>query len=201
MPPECQAEIAVAEGLPPHGQSCVRLTMEGFRMHDSSTCPVCRGLPLRGSLSDDEFFAFLASCRNELAAKQVTFERRIQGASRWFYDLVEGGLAIDDLLFGMTPVGTHNSAHNSWLWAWANEDFPATARTASRRIQSLHAVTGFCVFIDPSTQASPADAQDFTALAVHILDAIGLFRCPSDGPALYLAVHEVDQPYPQTQRF
>jgi hypothetical protein len=169
-------------------------------MHDSSICELCRGLPIRSSLSDDEFFAFLASCRNELAVKQVTFERRIQGASRWSYDMVEGTLVIDDLLFGMTPIGTHSQPPNSWLWAWGNEDFPATARTASRRIQSLHTFTGFRVFIDPATQAS-SDAQDFTALAVHILHAMGCFRCPSDEPVLYLAVHEVDQLCRQTRRF
>ena len=73
-------------------------------MHDSSTCEVCRGLPIRSSLSDDEFFAFLASCRNEVAAKQVVFERRIHGASRWSYDMAERTLAIDDFLFGMTCV-------------------------------------------------------------------------------------------------
>jgi hypothetical protein len=155
-------------------------------------CGICRGLPVRGSLSDDEFFAFLASCRNELAAKQETLQRRIQGASRWFYEMADGTLTIGDSIFGMTPIGTYTSAHNSWLWAWANEDFPAVARTASARIQSLHTITGFRVFIDPAIKASSADAQDFTALAVHILSAIGLFRCPSDGPGpvLYLAVHE-----------
>ena len=34
-------------------------------------------------------------------------------------------------------------------------------------------------------------ARDFAAMAVHLLGAIGFFRCPSeDGPTLYLAVHE-----------
>jgi len=66
--------------------------------------------------------------------------------------------------------------------------------TASSRIRSLHTVTGFRVFIDPGTQASPSAAQDLTALAVHILDAIGFFRCPSEGTVLYLAVHEFVQP-------
>lgn len=159
-------------------------------MHDSSACEVCRGLPIGGSLSEDEFSALLASCRNELATKQVKFESRIQGTSRWSYDMAKGRLAIDDLCFGMTPIGTHSPAHNSWLWAWANEEFPEVARAASRRIQSLHAVTGFRVFIDPGIQASSTDAQDFTAFAVHILDATAFFRCPSDGPVLYLAVHE-----------
>jgi len=161
-------------------------------LHDSSTCEICRGLPIRGSLSDDEFLVFLASCRNELAAKQETFQRRIQGASRWSYEMTDGTLTVGDSNFGMTPIGTYSSDHNSWLWAWANDEFPEVARAASARIQSLHTVTGFRVFIDPGIQASSADAQDFAAMAVHILGAIGLFRCPSEEtrPALYLAVHE-----------
>jgi hypothetical protein len=165
-------------------------------MHDSSTCEICRGLPVRGSLSDDEFSAFLASCRNELAAKQETFQRRIQGASRWSYEMADGTLIIGDAIFSMTPIGTYSPAHNSWLWAWANEDFPAAARTASARIQSLHTVTGFRVFIDAGIKTSSEDAQDLAALAVHLLGAIGFFRCPLDGPGpvLYLAVHETSQP-------
>ena len=50
--------------------------------------------------------------------------------------------------------------------------------------------TGFRVFIDEGIEASSMDAQDFTALAVHQLGAIGFFREASDSPALYLAVHE-----------
>jgi hypothetical protein len=104
--------------------------------------------------------------------------------------MADGTLTIGGSVFGMTPIGTYSAAHDSWLWAWANEEFPAIARTASARIQSLHTVTGFRVFIDPGIKASSADVQDFTALAVHILGAIGFFRCPSDGPVLYLAVRE-----------
>jgi hypothetical protein len=161
-------------------------------MHDSSTCEVCRGLPIQGSLSDDEFLAFLASCRKELAAKQEIFEHRIQAASRWFYDMADLTLAR------RSPLRHHPNRYTQrdqpfLVVAWANEDLPAVACTASRRIQALHAVTGFRVFTDPGIPASSLDAQAFTASAVHILDAIGFFRCPSGGPVLYLAVHEVDR--------
>jgi hypothetical protein len=162
-------------------------------MHNSLTCELCRGLPVQGSLSDDGFSVFLASCRNELTAKQETFQSRIQGAARWFYDMENGTLTIGKSQFGMTPIGTYSPPNNSWLWAWANQDFPTLAREASSRIQVLHTVTGFRVFVDPGIQASSADAQDFAALAVHALGAIGTFRCPSDGPVLYLAVHEAGE--------
>jgi hypothetical protein len=160
-------------------------------MHDSSTCPICRGLPVGGSMSDEEFFALLAACRDELTDKQAGFLRRIAGASRWQYEMADGSLTIGATRFGMTPIGSFSPQYQTWLWAWANEDFPEVARAASRRIQGLHAVTGFRVFLDPGINASSEDAQDFVALAVHQLEAIGFFRCPSDGPALYLAVHEL----------
>jgi hypothetical protein len=47
------------------------------------------------------------------------------------------------------------------------------------------------VFLDAGIKASTAEADDFVALAVHALDAAAFFRCPSLGPILYLAVHDL----------
>jgi hypothetical protein len=159
-------------------------------MHDSSTCPICRDLPVGNSMSDAEFFTLLAACHAELADKQARFQLRIASAVRWYYDMAACSLTIGDERFGMTPIGTHSPEYQTWLWAWANEDFPAVAREFSRRLQALHALTRFRVFIDPGIVASATDAQDFAALAAHQLGAIGIFRSSSDGTTLYLAVHE-----------
>jgi hypothetical protein len=143
-------------------------------------------------MSDEAFFAFLAACRDELVTTQARFQRQIGDAPRWHYEMADGSLVIGGTCFHMTPIGTFSPEYQSWLWAWANEDFPEVARAASRRIRDLHAVTGFQLFLDRGIKASAADAQDFAAMAVHQLGAIGFFRCPSDAPApvLYLAVHE-----------
>src|SRR5262249_39052336 len=124
-------------------------------MHDSSTCPICRGLPVGGSMSDDEFSAFLTACRNELADKQGALQQQMTSASHWKYDMADGSLTLGDMRFGMTPIGTFSPQYQTWLWAWANEDFPEVARAASRQIQGLHAATGFQVFLDPGIGASP----------------------------------------------
>ena len=161
-------------------------------MHYSSTCPICRGLPVDGRMSDEEFYSFLDACRDELTVKQTNFQKRIAGAGRWHYEMADSSLVIGEIEFGMTPIGTYSHEYQSWLWAWANEDFPEVARAASRQIQGLYDVTGFRVFLDEGIGASTLDAQDFAALAIHQLGAIGFYRCPSegDGPVLYLAVHE-----------
>lgn len=159
-------------------------------MHDSSTCPICGGFPIGGSLSDEKFFEFLAVCRDELVQKQSRFLQRLGDAESWSYELLDSSITFGSERFPMTPVGTHSPQYQTWLWAWANEDFPSVARDASRQLQALHERTGFQVFLDRGLAASSADAQDFVALAVHHLGAIGFFRSPSDGPTLYIAVHD-----------
>lgn len=157
-------------------------------MHDSATCPVCSGAALGGSMSDEEFFSFLTACRQDLAGKQSRFAERIQTEARWHYDMATLRLTFGNRLFQFTPIGTFSPQHRTWLWAWANEDFPLGAREAARKLQDLHAVTGFRVFLDPGIAASAADADDFVAMALHLLDAEGFFRVPSSGPTLFLAV-------------
>jgi len=159
-------------------------------MHDSSQCPTCKGRSAEDSLSDADFAAFLSSCRQESAAKQDDFAQAIQGASRWFYDMDDQSITIGDVVYGMTPIGTYSPVYKSWLWGWANDDFPEAARRASAQIRILHEITGFRVFADPGISASAKDADDFAVLAVHALDARAFFRCPSDGPMLFLAIHE-----------
>lgn len=131
-------------------------------------------------------------CRAELTAKQSQFHRRITGHGRWSYDLAAGVLQLGET-FPITVVGTHSPGHQTWLWAWANEDFPAAARAAAARLQPLAEFTGFRVFLEPGVPAGAADAYDLTVLAVHHLGGIGFFRVPAaDAPTLYLAVHEPD---------
>lgn len=152
----------------------------------------CNTAPTLGSMSDEEFAAFLAACRAELATLQPQFQHRIREGGQWFYDLSERTLNIGEQSFSITPIGTHSAERQSWLWAWANEEFPLPARDASKQLQSLYTHTGFRVFTIPGIPASVGDAQDFVAMAVHSLGAIGFFRVPSDAstPTLFLAVHK-----------
>jgi hypothetical protein len=162
-------------------------------MHDSSQCPICGASLTLGSMSDGQFSAFLAACRNELAGVQARFQQRIRDAGQWFYDLSDCTLRIGGQSFSITPIGTYSAEYQSWLWAWANDEFPLLAREASKRLQTLHTVTGFHVFTNPGIGASANEADDFVALSVHSLGAIGFFRVPSESrqaSTLFLAVHE-----------
>lgn len=158
--------------------------------HDSVHCPICQGAATSGSMTDEEFNALLLTCQDELATKQAKFQETLAQHVRWDYDLDAGTLRLGDEQFAITVAGTYSAKYESWLWGWANEDFPATARENSARLKQLHDLTGFRVFAEPGTSATSVDAQVFTALAIHLLDGLGLFRVPgeNDGPTLYFAV-------------
>lgn len=171
------------------------------QMHNSANCPICRGLPVGSSFTDQEFTAFVDACRTELVSKQETFLKRIAGCARWFYDLADNSLTLGTLRFRITAVGTFSPEYETWLWGWANPDYPEAAREASRRIQALYSITGFRIFTTNGIEATSADAQDLSAMAIHQLEAIGLFKCRSDGPTLYLAVHESPESLPNDTEY
>ena len=89
-------------------------------------------------MSDVEFFAFLDTCRGELFGLQTLFQQRIEGGGQWSYDLSDCTLRIGNETFPITPVSTYSPEHETWLWAWANDEFPfPRARDAAKNIQSL----------------------------------------------------------------
>ena len=54
--------------------------------------------------------------------------RQTGGAARWLYEMADRSLTIGYTRFGMTLIGTDSAADQSWLWAWANEEFPPVAK-------------------------------------------------------------------------
>jgi hypothetical protein len=144
-----------------------------------------------GAMTDAAFAAFVARCRAELAEKQTKFQRRIEGSSTWSYDLQRGELRVGAVPFPIAPIGTLNASYGTWLWAWwANDSLPEVARTRALGIQALQTTTGFQVFVIQGLPTSPGEANDLTALAVHQLGAVGVFRVPWTEATLFLAVFD-----------
>jgi hypothetical protein len=139
-------------------------------------------------MTDMEFRALLDRCREELAAKQALFTADCISSAPYHYDLNQGVLAVGSERYASSLVGTRSITNGTWLWGWANDSFSDSVRQAASRAKSLYDVTGFRVFIDPGVHASKQDAEDFTALTVHAIDAIGFWRYAGEDNEMYLAV-------------
>jgi hypothetical protein len=125
-------------------------------------------------MTDAEFEALLQSSRAEFIEKPRRLQFRIAGAKRWFYDLASSSITFDDQSYPILAIWTFNPTRMTWLLGWANKDFPSTAHEGSSVIRSLYDVTNFRVISDPGTRADAQDAEASSAMAVHLVGAIGL---------------------------
>jgi hypothetical protein len=142
-------------------------------------------------MTDHEFAQLLSLCDREFVEKQEKFQMWIATSGMWFYDLEECTLTLGDTKFEVTPIGTYGATSGTWLWAWANSEFPPKAIERAEKLKCLYELTGWEVFENPGTHATVDELQIFNLLAIHILDSVGLFQDGEGGePALYLAVHE-----------
>ncbi|WP_310632670.1 DUF6882 domain-containing protein [Paraburkholderia sp.] len=159
-------------------------------MHSVDNCPLCSASGKTDAMTDDEFAALQEHCESELVQKQASFIKQIGNSGSWHYDLDTSTLTVGTHRFRITAIGTHSASMDTWLWAWANDSFPDRARAAASEVQRLFQITGFRVFETPGIDASRADANVLTAMAVHVLAADGIFKALDDDRTLFLAVHE-----------
>ena len=158
---------------------------------DDHVCPTCKRADDSEAISHDDFMRIVEVAESELRTKQDFFQRRTAEIGTYFYDLDDCTLKLDDLVFRIVPIGTFSNPYQSWLWAWANDEFPTVARDASARIKQLYDLTRWEVFASEGIPTSISDAQTLCALAIHILGAHGLYKLPGETleePILYLAV-------------
>lgn len=139
-------------------------------------------------MSEEQFNAFLEACRVELEQKQTAFFGQFADDVAWSFDIDQGTFSLNEQAFPMTPIGSFSEAHQTWLWAWANDSFPDAARDASRQLQSLYKRTGFRVFADEAIKATADEAEDLATLANHELGAVAEFRYQENGLMTYIAV-------------
>jgi uncharacterized protein DUF6882 len=110
---------------------------------------------------------------------------------RWDYDLERCTLTFSQdkvakVIATIQVVGTTSITGGTWLWGWANENLPASATKAIKKVRAF----GEAERLAELTQSSCADDEylgwAMTAIAAKILGAKGAYRCPDDNGFVYL---------------
>lgn len=144
---------------------------------------------------DEEFGGLLNFCYAELDAKQdyLINEYQLGSYDDFFYDqerkvlqFINGNQEL--LEFYVLFIGTWSENCNTWMWAWENSNMTIDVRKEASVIKGLAETTGFNIFDTPSFECNEGDAYDITALAVHHLEAMGMYRVPEEDGHLFLAI-------------
>ena len=141
----------------------------------------------KAQMTNKEFDAFLAKCFQELKNKQDALMGKYNLGkfdSFWFDQIAETIQFKDnenvELEFHVVPVGSWSSKSNSWMWAWANKSLTDELGSKAMKIKELASYTGYNTFEKEAFEADEAMAHELTSMAVHHLNALGMYIVPSD---------------------
>lgn len=87
-------------------------------------------------------------------------------------------------------VGTTEG--DSWQWSWANENIPRNEKVDMLRVREFGEANGYEQLTAPFLVADEYTGWEMTAVAEHILDALGAYRLPSDKGFCYLAYRKIE---------
>lgn len=149
-------------------------------------------------MTDEEFDDFLGKCYQELVEKQsLLLDNYSLGEYEdfWFSQITETlqfkNAEEVELEFVVVPIGSWSDKSNSWMWAWANNSTPEEFKSKSVCFKDLAEHTGLDVFSTEAFEADESTAHELTAMAVHHIDAMGMYIVPSNNLKTFLALMKV----------
>ncbi|WP_297571708.1 DUF6882 domain-containing protein [uncultured Deefgea sp.] len=153
------------------------------------------------SMTDDEFYAFIDASFAELEQKQAMLSASYSlgsGLGRWWFDQANGKLQFFDAAdqleveVEVIEIGSYSAKNNTWKWAWSNAAGLPALRERSAKIKELATLTGNALFdFDYVFEiGDEAMAWELTAMAVHLLGALGCYKAATtnNGDATFLAI-------------
>ena len=144
-------------------------------------------------MNNKEFEEFKQRCIKYLIEKQKVFNEEIKNYTKFYYDLKLMQLELKSFWqkrkYRITVIGTYSTVYSSWLWGWANKDFPDNCTNDSLQLKKLYLKTQYNIFDDEGIKCSSIEADELSAISINFLNAKGLYKVKDQEPWLFLAVY------------
>ncbi len=157
------------------------------------------GLDDGGCLSPEEFKQFRHESVHALSDLNDRCDERFRITSwpRWDYDLNAGKLVFSEegtpkVIASVQVVGTTSTASNTWLWGWANENFPGSVTARICEVRAFGEREGLPQLTKPALPDDEYLGWEMTAIAARVIGAKGGYRCPYDSGFTYLVYTDLN---------
>jgi hypothetical protein len=142
--------------------------------------------------------SFVESCHQDLVAKQdkLSSEYSLSHHRRWDWDQERAELAFSNdgvptVIANVEFIGSVSTKSNTWLWSWANPSLLKTVRSDITAVRDFGGDRDFPHLTVPKWRADETDGWDMASVAVHVLNAQGIYRTPGDNGFTFLALSNV----------
>jgi len=84
--------------------------------------------------------------------------------------------------------GSYSAKSKTWMWAWANGSLDEKVKSSSRKVKALGEELGLRQLVAGRYAATEVDGWEMTAVLAKHLNAIGVYRTPSDNGFTYMVI-------------
>ena len=154
------------------------------------------------TICDDCFQKFLHPLVHESMGKNDRFSEKYGERERWDWDPNSATLTFSNA--GRPSLRVHCSVAGTiqgdqWQWSWANHNIPEFERRDMERVRKYGEANGYDKLTSPFLDADEYTGWEMTAVAVHVLEAPGSYRFPTDHGFCYLVFREVEEVFRELQ--
>jgi hypothetical protein len=148
------------------------------------------------AVCDDCFREFLHPLVHESIEKNERFEEKYGQLERWDWDYDSSTLTFSDggvpkLRILVSVVGTTEG--ESWEWSWANGNFDPHTKRDIEKVREFGEANGYEKLTTAFLEADEHTGWEMTAIAVHVLQAPGSYRFPTEDGRCYLVYREIEE--------
>ena len=148
------------------------------------------------TICDDCFREFAHPLFHELMDKNKRFEEPYGSHARWDWDNEAVTLTFSDPILptvriDVTVVGSTEG--DSWEWSWANANYEDRSKLGIERVRQFGEANGYEKLTSAFLNADEDTGWEMTAVAAHLLDALGAYRFPTDAGHCYLIYKTIQQ--------
>jgi hypothetical protein len=148
------------------------------------------------TVCDDCFWEFVHPLFHELMDKNERFEEQYGSHAQYDWDDEAVTLTFSDPILptvriDVTVVGSTEG--DSWEWSWANANYEDRSKLGIERVRQFGEANGYEKLTSAFLNADEDTGWEMTAVAAHLLDALGAYRFPTDAGHCYLIYKTIQQ--------
>jgi hypothetical protein len=146
--------------------------------------------------SDEDFQEIVHAFVHESMAKNDACDQqfKIGDWPRWDYDSDLATLTFSEegvprVVADVLVIGTTRA--DQWQWTWANSNSPSLTRDQGEPIRFFGETNGWSKLATPFVESDEYTGWEMTSVAVHVLNAKGSYRFPTDEGFVYVVYKDI----------
>ena len=155
--------------------------------HERNHCDTCL---------QQEYESFRHDCFHEsMAQNDLLIEKyRIDSWPRWDYSMEDATLIFSDdgkakLICQIEVAGS--TTPTSWEWSWGNENYPISCRKRMGAVYAFGEEKQWDKLTSLFLEYDEYVGWECTSIACHVLNGIGIYKCPNSRKSKKDAVYVV----------